>query len=70
MQFEYKSIKCTRKTFLSSSVDLKEFDAMLNQQADYGWELVAVNTFGFGLPNGLIATFKREKQAINLARSA
>jgi hypothetical protein len=67
MQFEYKSVKCTKKSFLSSSVNLEEFDALLNRHADQGWELVCVNTSGLAIPNVMIATFKREKQPIDIA---
>lgn len=66
MQSEYKSVKYTKKSFLTSSVDLSGFDAMLNEQAEKGWELCSVSPYGFGNWVSVIAVFKRERQAVRM----
>ena len=68
MQSEYKSVKYTEKSFLTSSVDLSGFDVMLNEQTEKGWELYSVSPYGFGNWVNVIAVFKRERQAVRMPR--
>lgn len=68
MQFEYRSVNYTKKSFLTSSVDLGGFDVMLNEQAEKGWELHSVSPYGFGNWVNVIVVFKRERQAVRMTR--
>lgn len=66
MQFEYKSVRYAKKSFLTSSVNMSGFDAMLNEQTERGWELFSVSPYGFGNWISVLVVFRRERQAARM----
>lgn len=55
MKWKYKSIKFTKRSFLSGQVDLSDLDKKLNDLGSHGWELININMLG-----GITAFFKRQ----------
>lgn len=58
MKFEYKTLNFRKRAFLTSAVDVKALDDILNEYAAKGWELVSVNLMGL-FAQAAIVVFKR-----------
>lgn len=60
-KWEYKSVSIATEGWMGGILKTEEFDQMLNQMGQEGWELVTI--FDTNLSNGatryVIATFKR-----------
>jgi hypothetical protein len=65
MRWEYKTAKVEAKGwFAGGKLDALEFDQVLNEMGDQGWELVSVLsvTQTHGSSREIAAVFKRPKQ--------
>jgi len=60
MKWEYKSIKYTKRSFLSGQINLSELDKKLDNLGSEGWELVNINVNALGGWGGIFAVFKRQ----------
>lgn len=58
MQWEYKTVRFTQKSFLTSGLDMQELRDRLNEYGEDGWELVSFN-YGLGMWGAGIAVLKR-----------
>ncbi|KQV49826.1 hypothetical protein ASC95_29705 [Pelomonas sp. Root1217] len=62
-KWEYKTVKVDAKGMLGGVVDVQEFDGLLNQLGQQGWNLVSVfdtNMMIHGTSREIVAVFKRE----------
>lgn len=61
-KWEYRTVKMNAKGFLGGVLDTNEFDRLLNQLGQQGWNLVS--TFDTNMVEGtsreFVAVFKRE----------
>jgi hypothetical protein len=62
MRWEYKTIKCKKRSFFSGGIDIEAVDEMLNAMGRDGWELVSTcPDFFCATPSGVVLMFKRQK---------
>jgi Domain of unknown function (DUF4177) len=62
MRWEYKTVKVSAKGWVvGGRLDEHEFDRMLNEMGEQGWELVSVITThqAYGASRDIAAVFKR-----------
>jgi Domain of unknown function (DUF4177) len=60
MRWQYKTTKLELAGFINSKVSPEEFDAMLNQMGQDGWELVSMISIpGEMKPTAIVSVFKR-----------
>ena len=63
-KWEYKSISVESGGWMGGILKTEDFDQLLNQMGQQGWELVVVfdTNFNQGATRYVIATFKRASQ--------
>ena len=62
MNWEYKTISFSKRSFLSGKVDPEELNRKLNDQGREGWELVNICNYEMISSPDFIAVFKRQLQ--------
>lgn len=62
MRWEYKTIKCKKRSFLSGGIDVEALDEKINSMARDGWELADMCPYYcWGTPYGMVLVFKRSR---------
>ena len=62
MKWQYKSVRVETHGMAGGILEVEEFDRLLNQLGQQGWELVAVfdTNYNQGGTRFVLATFKRQ----------